>query len=305
MKILVSGASGLIGSALTEQLRSSGHEVATLVRRPPRSPAEHRWDPAAGELSPEALEGAEAVVNLSGAGIGDKRWTDGYKDELRRSRIDSTALIARSIAESADPPAVLLSGSAVGWYGDRGDEKLTEGSPPGSGFLADLCKQWEAATAPASDRGTRVVHLRTGIVLSARGGALAKQLPLFRFGLGGRFGSGAQWSSWISIDDHVAATAHLLTTDVEGAVNLTAPNPVTNRTFADTLGDVLHRPTVLTVPRFGPDLVLGRERADALLYTGQRVLPERLADDGFQFAHPTLDAALRAVLAPTVSEVVA
>ena len=191
---------------------------------------------------------------------------------------------------------MFLSGSAIGAYGARGDEELTEASALGTDFLADLCRQWEAATAPAAEAGVRVAHLRTGIVLSAAGGALKKQLPLFKLGLGGRFGSGRQWQSWISIDDEVAAIAHLLDADVEGPVNLTAPAPVTNREFTRRLADVLHRPAVLPIPSFGPKLLLGGELADALLFTGQRVLPAKLEASGYRFRHASLDAALRAVL---------
>lgn len=296
MRILVSGASGLIGTALTSSLRSQGHTVVRLVRRPAGGPDEITWDPAAATLAPDALDGVDAVVNLSGAGIGDKRWTDTYKRELLDSRLRTTGLLARTIAGAAQRPAVFLSGSAIGWYGPRGDEELDESSAPGQSFLADICHQWEAATAPASDAGVRTVQLRTGIVLSPTGGALKKQLPLFKLGLGGTFGSGRQWQSWISIDDEVGAIAHLLTADVEGPVNLTAPLPVTNREFTKTLGKVLGRPTVLPIPSFGPKLLLGGELADALLFTGQRVLPKQLAASGYTFAHPTLEVALRPLL---------
>lgn len=265
------------------------------MRRTP-GPREHRWDPATGKLSAEAFDGVDAVVNLSGAGIGDRRWTAAYKRELRASRLDATTLLAETIAGLDPRPGVLLSGSAIGWYGDRGDEELTESSAPGSGFLAALCREWEAATAPAQRAGTRVAHLRTGVVLAAEGGALPRQLPLFKLGLGGRFGSGRQWQSWIALHDHVAAVAHLLTADVEGPVNLTAPHPVTNAEFTRILASVLRRPAVLPIPRFGPALLLGGELADALLYTGQRVLPGVLAESSFSFALPRLETALRGAL---------
>ncbi len=252
--------------------------------------------PASGRLDPAALAGVDAVVNLAGAGIGDHRWTDDYKRRVRESRTVGTRALAEAIAASDEGPKVLLSGSAVGYYGDRGDEVLDETSAPGDGFLASVARDWEAATAPADAAGARVVHLRTGIVLAEEGGALAKMLPLFKLGLGGRFGSGRQWMSWISIDDEAEAIIHLLTSDVAGPVNLTAPEPVTNAQLADTIGDVLRRPTVVPVPSFGPKLLLGGERAGALLLEGQRVLPRVLQADGYEFTHPTLERALRAAI---------
>ncbi|MGD9999256.1 MAG: TIGR01777 family oxidoreductase [Ilumatobacteraceae bacterium] len=300
MHILIAGSSGLIGTALCRRLSAGGHEPVRLVRpgsRRPPSGGEHvTWDPRAGELPAEAIDRADVVVNLAGAGIGDHRWTDSYRRELVESRLQSTDLLARAIAASPTPPQVFLSGSAVGWYGDRGDEQLDETSGPGSGFLADLCTRWEDAAAPAGGAGTRVVLLRTGVVLSADGGALAKQLPLFKFGLGGRFGSGRQWQSWITLDDHVAAVEHLLTADVHGPVNLTAPEPATNATFTSTLGRVLHRPAILRIPSFGPKLLLGSELVETVLLGGQRVLPRRLEESGFRFSEPRLEGALRAVL---------
>jgi uncharacterized protein len=285
---------------LVEHLRGAGHDVLRLVRHTPPSGPGHgsdlEWNPVAGRLPIDAIDGVDAVINLSGAGIGDHRWTDSYRAELRSSRIVTTQLLASTIAAAARPPSVLLSGSAVGWYGARGDEILDEQSSPGSGFLADLCADWEAATAPAVAAGVRTVHLRTGIVLTPRGGALKKQLPLFKLGLGGRFGSGRQWQSWISLDDEVGAIEHLLTSSLAGAVNLTAPVPVTNREFGHTLGSVLKRPSVLPIPAFGPKLLLGADVANTLLFTGQRVVPSRLLDDGYSFTYSTLDAALRGLL---------
>lgn len=266
-----------------------------LVRRNP-SDSDILWNPATGALPPGALEGADAVVHLAGAGIGDHRWTADYKRELVDSRVRSTTLLAEAIAASTNGPKVFLSGSAIGFYGDRGEEQLDESSSAGDGFLADLCVQWEASTSAAAAAGARVVHLRTGIVLTPKGGALAKMLPLFKLFAGGRFGNGRQWQSWISLPDEVGAIRHLLTADVSGPVNLTGPEPVTNRQFARTLGDVLHRPSVLPVPRFGPSLLLGGELADNLLFTGQRVLPRALQASGYSFQHDTLDSALRAVL---------
>ncbi len=295
MRILMSGGSGLIGWALSSGLAADGHTVTSLVRREARA-GELTWDPAGGELDPNAFEGCDAVINLSGAGIGDKRWTDDYKHELLASRVQTTELLSMTIAELDHPPSVFLSGSAVGWYGNRGDERLDELSTPGSGFLSDLCQQWEEATVAAEKAGIRTVHLRTGIVLSAQGGALKKQLPLFKLGLGGRFGNGHQWQSWISIDDEIGAITHLLASEICGAVNLTAPEPVTNVEFTATLAKVLHRPAVIPVPTFGPKLLLGSELVEALLLGGQRVLPTALQRSGYEFRHTTLDSALHDVL---------
>ncbi len=295
MKIVISGASGLIGKRLVEQLQQHGHDVVRLVRRAAGT-GEVMWDPKAGVLSASALEGADAVVHLSGAGIGDKRWTASYKREILESRTITTNLIASTIANMNKKPSVFLSGSAIGVYGPRGDEQLTEVSTNGTSFLADVCEQWESAAKPASDAGIRTVLLRTGIVLTTKGGALKKQLPLFQLGLGGKFGNGKQWQSWISIDDEVGAIEHLLTANVSGAVNLTAPNPVTNAEFTSTLARVVKRPAFLPIPPFAPKAILGAELADALLFTGQRVIPAALNASGYQFAHPTLEVALRALL---------
>ncbi len=297
LTVAVSGSSGLIGSALLERLRQDGHTVVPMVRRPAKD-GEIHYDPRNGVLDPESLVGVDAVVHLAGAGIGDRRWTDRYRREILESRTLSTSLIAEARASVANRggPRVLLSGSAIGFYGATGDEELNERSAAGDGFLADVCRAWEAATSPAEDAGVRVVHLRTGIVLSPRGGALKKLLPLFRFGLGGRMGSGRQWQSWISLDDEVGAIVFLLTADISGAVNLTAPAPVTNAEFTKVLASTLSRPALVPVPSFGPKLLLGGELADALLFTGQRVLPERLTDAGYSFEHPTLSEALGTLL---------
>lgn len=295
MKIVISGASGLIGTQLVEQLQQHSHDVVRLVRRAANT-GEIMWDPKAGVLSASALEGADAVIHLSGAGIGDKRWTASYKREILESRTITTSLIANTIANMSRKPSVFLCGSAIGIYGPRGDEQLTEVSTNGTSFLADVCEQWEAAAKPASDAGVRTVLLRTGIVLTTKGGALKKQLPLFQLGLGGKFGNGKQWQSWISIDDEVGAIEHLLTANVSGAVNLTAPNPVTNAEFTSTLARVVKRPAFLPIPPFAPKAILGGELADALLFTGQRVIPAALNASGYQFVHPTLEVALRALL---------
>ena len=293
----MTGSSGLIGTALVDALSAAGHRPIRLVRRPPKPGADEiRWAPAEGELDRAALEGVGAAINLAGAGIGDRRWNEDYKRLLVSSRTDSTGLLASTLADLDEPPSVLLSGSAIGFYGDRGDEVLTEASGPGTGFLPELVQAWEAAAAPALDAGIRTVFCRTGIVLDDGGGALTKFLPLFKFGLGGRLGSGRQYMSWISLDDEVGALVHLLTADVEGAVNLTGPAPVTNATFTDALGDVLGRPTILPVPAFGPRLLLGAEMANALVFESQRIVPEKLTASGYDFAHTTVTEGLRAAI---------
>ena len=293
MKIGITGASGLIGSALARHLRQRGHDVVPFVRRH-ASPGEIEWDPDRGVLDPDRMHGLEAIVNLAGVGIGDHRWTEEYKRRVRDSRVRGTTAIATAMA-TGDGPRVLLNASAVGYYGD-GEQPVDETAPAGRGFLAGVVEAWEAATAPAEQAGVRVARMRTGIVLSADGGALAKMLPIFKLGLGGRFGNGRQWMSWISIEDEVAAIEHLLTSDVHGAVNLTAPNPCRNADFAKTLASVLGRPSIIPVPAFGPKLLLGSERAEELLFEGQRVLPNVLMSDGYSFRHAELEPALRAVL---------
>ena len=295
MKIVVSGASGLIGTQLVAKLSTSGHEVVRLVRRSPKA-GEIQWNPKSGTLDASALEGVDAVIHLSGAGIGDKRWSDGYRKEILDSRTDTTALLANTMASLSRKPSVFLSGSAIGIYGARNDEQLTEVSTHGTGFLAEVCEQWEAAAKPAVDAGVRTVYLRTGIVLSPKGGALKKLLPLFKLGVGGKFGNGKQWQSWISIDDEIGAIEYLLTANVSGAVNLTAPNPVTNAEFTKVLASVLKRPAIVPVPTFAPKILLGGELADALLFTGQRVIPAALNASGYSFKHTTLESALRSLL---------
>ncbi len=296
MKILITGASGLIGTALTAELIKQGHTTVSAVRREPRRNDEVQWNPTAGQINMSAFDSVDAVVHLAGAGIGDKRWTNDYKREILESRTLGTGTLANAMAQLTVKPKVFLSGSAIGIYGDRHDETLNESSSHGTGFLADVCEQWEAAAAPAAAAGIRTVLLRTGIVLSTKGGALKKQLPLFKLGAGGKFGNGKQWQSWISINDEVNAIIHLLTSPLSGPVNLTAPTPVTNATFTKTLASVVNRPALLPIPSFGPKALLGSELADALLYTGQFVTPDALLADGFSFEHPTLDVALRALL---------
>ena len=297
MKIAITGASGLIGRALTTSLIAEGHQVIPVIRRPnPATPDAIEWNPAAGTIQASKFEGVDGVVHLAGAGIGDKRWSESYKREILESRTKGTELLARTLASLAAPPSVLVSGSAIGFYGDTADAAVDETAPAGDDFLAKVCVDWEAAAAPAAAAGIRVPFLRTGIVLTADGGALAKMLPLFRFGLGGRMGSGKQWWSWISMADEVGAIRWLLDHDISGPVNATAPTPVTNSQFTKALGEAMHRPTLAPVPSFGPKLLLGAELADALLFTSTRVVPGVLEASGYPFAHPTIDTALRDVL---------
>jgi uncharacterized protein len=294
MKIAVTGASGLIGSALVPALRTEGHDVVRLVRGQPTGPDERSWDPSQRFLDPQALADRDAVVHLAGAGVADKRWTAARKRVVLDSRVDGTMAVAAAVAEAGTP--VLLSASAVGFYGDTGDRLLDETGPNGEGFLAEVARQWEAATARAQAAGARVAHLRTGIVLTGGGGALKKQLPIFKAGLGAPLGSGQQWLPWISLHDEVAAITHLLTADVAGPVNLVGPSPVTNREFTKVLGGVLHRPT-LPVPVPGPALrlALGGFAQEGVLI-GQRLEPAVLQRSGFRFAHGDLESALRASL---------
>jgi uncharacterized protein (TIGR01777 family) len=295
MKIVVSGASGLIGSALVPRLRADGHEVVRLVRREPAAPDEVRWDPANGQLDPADLAGVEAAVNLAGAGV-SKRWSPSYKQTLRHSRLHSTTLLAQTLARLTPLPKVLVSGSAVGFYGDTGDRLTDESGPRGEGFLAELVEEWEQATAAASAAGIRVCTIRSGIVLSRRGGALKLQLPIFKAGLGGRLGSGRQYISWIALEDEVAAIAFLLSAEgVSGPVNLVAPHPVSNRDFTKALGQAVHRPAIAAVPPFALRLAFDGF-ADEGLLIGQRLAPSVLAGAGFTFQHPQLPEALDAVL---------
>jgi uncharacterized protein (TIGR01777 family) len=297
MRIAVTGSSGLIGTALTASLRADGHTVVPVVRRPVAAgEAAVRWDPDAGSIDAAALEGLDGVVHLAGAGIGDKRWTDSYKRTILESRTKGTELLARTLAGLDAPPPVLVSGSATGIYGDTGDTEVDESAGPGDDFLAGVCVQWEAATASASEAGIRVPLVRTGIVLSPDGGALAKLLPLFKLGLGGRMGSGRQWWSWVSLEDEVGAIRWSLEHDLDGPVNLVAPEPATNAQLTKTLAAVLHRPSLVPVPAFGPKLLLGGELADSLLFTSQRVRPRALTEAGYRFRHPDLESALRSLL---------
>jgi uncharacterized protein (TIGR01777 family) len=295
MRIGITGASGLIGSALVPALRAHGHDVLRFVRGPAAGADERPWDPSGRQLDPAHVADLDAVVHLAGAGVADKRWTEQRKKVVLGSRVDGTTAVAQALA-TAQGPAVLLSSSAIGWYGDTGDQLTDESGPTGQGFLADVCRQWEAATAPAEAAGVRVAHLRTGIVLSGRGGALGPQLPVFKLGLGAPLGSGRQWVSWISLQDEVAAIRHLLTADVAGPVNLVGPAPVTNKDFTKALGRAVHRPTLpLKVP--GPALraMLGPFAKEGVLI-GQRLAPRVLQDSGFRFSHADVDSALTAAL---------
>ena len=311
MRVLVTGASGLIGSTLCEKLREAGHEPVRLVRREAKGGDEIFWNPAGGTLDSQALAGCDAVVHLAGAGIGDKRWSEKRKRELADSRIRSTHLLATALAGLREPPKAFLSGSAIGIYGETGDRIVDEGASgpdaasgtpseiqtdSADGFLADLCKQWEAAATPASEAGIRTVLLRTGIVVDSKAPFLKRQLPLFRLGLGGRLGSKDRWVSWISLEDEVAAIIWLLEhEDISGPINLTAPNPVTNQEFTKTLGRVLRRPTLLPVPKLLPSLLLGRELVNALTES-TRVVPQALTDHNYPFTHTHLEPALRDTL---------
>lgn len=296
MRILVTGSHGLIGSALVAALEQDGHDVVRVVRGPAGRDEVH-WDPAAGQLDLSGTDKIDGAVHLAGEGIADKRWTPEQKRRIVDSRVASTDLLARSLASAGHQPSVLVSGSAIGIYGDRGDVVIDEDSPAGAGFLAEVCRQWEAATAPAADAGIRVVLVRTGIVLSPHGGALKKQLPLFKVGMGGKLGSGRQYQSWISLDDEVGAIMFALQNDsLSGPVNLTAPHPVTNAEFTKTLGAVLGRPTVVAAPKFGLSAVLGHELVTEMLLAGQRVMPMRLLGSGYTFRDPELEPALRRLL---------
>ncbi|MGW0859989.1 TIGR01777 family oxidoreductase [Streptomyces sp. NPDC002690] len=294
-RIAVSGSTGLIGEALVRSLRADGHEVARLVRRPAKSGDEVEWDPHRGYVDVAGLVGCDAVVHMAGAGVGDHRWTEAYKKEIRDSRVLGTAAIAEALASLDAPPKVLVSGSAIGYYGDTGDRAVDESAPPGEGFLPSVCEEWEAAAAPAEEAGIRTVHTRTGLVVASGGGAWGKLFPLFKAGLGGRLGNGRQYWSFIALHDHVAALRHLLDTEsLSGPVNLTAPDPVTNAEVTAAMGRVLHRPTFFTAPAPALRLALGDFAEDVL--GSQRVIPRKLLGSGFTFAFPGVDSAVRAAL---------
>ncbi len=311
MIIAVTGSTGLIGKALVAALEADGHLVRPVVRRAPRTEKnEIGWDPAAGTIDAAELADVDAVVHLAGENLAAKRWTPAFKQAILESRVRGTNLLCQTLGGLATKPGVLVSASAIGYYGPRGDELVDETTPPGTGFLADVCKQWEAATRPAREAGIRVVNLRNGFVLAREGGGLAKMLTPFRLGLGGVIGSGRQYMSWIVLDDLVRTIQFLLTptpggtpegsatgvgTSLTGPVNATAPNPVTNREFTKTLGRVLGRPTVFPMPSFAARLAFG-EMADEMLIGGARVLPKALTAARFSFAYPDLESALRHIL---------
>ncbi|MFG2770394.1 TIGR01777 family oxidoreductase [Streptomyces sp. NPDC048350] len=292
-RIAVTGTSGLIGTALVRSLRADGHHVSRLVRRPARTADEIEWDPARLYVDAAGLVGVDAVVHLAGAGVGERRWSDAYKKEIRDSRVLGTRAIAEALASLADPPKVLVCGTALGYYGDTGSRAVDESAPAGEGFLPSVCVEWEAAAAPAEEAGIRVAYARTGLVVAAEGGAWGRLFPVFRAGVGGRMGDGRQYWSFISLHDEVAALQHLIDTDsLAGPVNLTAPEPVTNREVTAAMGRVLRRPTLLTVPAPALRLALGEFAVDVL--GSQRVLPGRLLESGFDFAFPTIDESIRA-----------
>ena len=296
MKILISGSHGLVGSALAKALQQSGDEVLSLVRGKAFSSNQIEWDPKQGLLSLDSIAGLDAVVHLAGEAIAEGRWSDEKKQRIRDSRVQGTRLLAEQVAAMASPPRVFVSASAIGFYGNRGDELLTEQSTAGRDFLADVCVEWERATEAVQARGIRTVLARFGIILSTKGGALAKMLPPFRMGVGGRVGDGKQWMSWIALEDVVAGLLHVIKTEsVKGAVNFVAPNPVTNAEFTKKLGNALSRPTIFPIPAFGIRLAFG-EMADALLLSSQRVQPAVLEASGFEFQYVELSSALKAIL---------
>ena len=296
MKLLISGSHGLVGKALVKSLESEGHEIFRLVRHAPASDSEIEWSPDRYSIALARLEGFDAVVHLAGESIASGRWDEEKKRRIRESRVKGTKLLSDALANLARPPKTLISASAIGYYGNRGDELLTETSPPGDDFLASVCVEWENSTAHAAEKGIRVVNTRFGIILDSEGGALAKMLTPFRMGVGGKIGSGKQWMSWIALDDVVGAIRGALTNEtLNGPVNFVAPHPVTNAEFTKALGRALSRPTFFPIPAFGARLVFG-EMADALLLSSQRVDAKRLKEAGYQFSFPQLEGALRHVL---------
>ena len=305
LRVGITGSTGLIGRTLSEQLKAKGHEPVQLVRRqtvPDKNSAADSsgdqvvWDPEAEYTDSSDFEGVQAVVHLAGEPIAARRWTQKQKDRIAQSRIQGTRFLSETLANLKNPPDVMVSASAIGFYGDQRDSVLDESANPGDDFLSRVCQKWEASTKPAQDAGIRVCHARTGIVLTPSGGALAKMLLPFKLGLGGNIGNGRQWMSWITLKDEVESLLWLLTSDIHGPVNLTAPNPVTNAEFTSTLGRVLKRPAFLPTPKLALSALWGRELAEALLYSSIRVNPSVLQESGFEFNHPELEPALQALL---------
>jgi uncharacterized protein len=294
LRILLSGSSGLVGTALVPALRAAGHEVKRLVRGRVTAPDQLSWNPGEA-LAPESVSGFDAVIHLAGESIAT-RWTEAKKRSIFDSRVPATQSLAAALSKAPQRPRVFICASAIGYYGDRGDEILREDSPSGGGFVGEVCRQWEVAAQSAANAGIRTVQLRTGIVLSAKGGALAKMLPPFRMGVGGNVGNGRQWMSWIDLEDEVGAIQHLLTVDsIHGPVNLVSPNPVRNAEFTKTLASVLHRPAIFPVPAFAARLAFG-QMADELLLASQRVLPTKLTSSGYEFQRADLRSALEGIL---------
>ncbi len=294
MRVVIAGSSGLIGTALVALLRQAGHDILRLVRRPARAPDERAWDPPSATMEAGTLEGVDAVVNLCGSAMGNRRWSGEVKQAIRDTRIVPTEVLAAAIAEHGVP--VLVNASGVGYYGDTGDRQVDESASLGSGFLAQVCRDWESATAAAEQAGTRVVRARTGLVISPSGGLMGRLKPLFALGLGGRLGSGRQYMPWISLDDEVGAIRFALENEIAGPMNLSGPEPVTNAEFTNTVGEMMHRPAPFVVPGFALRLILGAELVDEMILTGQRAVPAALRKHGYRFQHPTLRAALTAAL---------
>lgn len=298
MKIVIAGASGLVGSALRPKLKAAGHEVFQLVRgRPPREPDEIGWAPEHGRIDRGALEGTNVWINLAGVNLGERRWTEARRRAILESRVNATRTLVSAIGSLARRPSLLVNASAVGYYGDRGDEVLTESSAIGRGFLPEVCRAWEREAEHAESHGVRCVRARFGIILAQNGGALAKMLPLFRAGLGGRLGSGQQWMSWIAIADVIGVFQHVIADPrCKGPINVVAPAAVTNQEFAAMLAEILRRPAIFPVPRWALRLALGRGIADEALLSSTRAAPQCLSETGFHFRHSTLSSALEAVL---------
>jgi uncharacterized protein (TIGR01777 family) len=294
MRIVIAGSSGLIGTELVTSLRSDGHEVIKLVRRKPAASSEVYWNPAAGEIDSSALVGCDVIINLAGAGVGDRRWSNSYKELIRSSRVDTTSLLAETAADLK--LKVFIAGSAIGWYGDTADRQVDETSPAGDGFLAEVVVAWETASKPARDAGVRVVNIRTGLVASKHGGAWAKLLPIFKFGAGGKLGSGKQYWSFISMRDEIAAIKFLIDSpNISGPVNLTAPQPATNAEVTKAMAKVFKRPALFPVPAFALKTVLGEFSQEVL--GSSRVIPKVLLDNGFKFTDPDIESAIRTLAA--------